>query len=63
MSRMGMVLKLGGNYLDHAGKVMALKAFGEHNDDVTSVDHIDDLKDMWDFEVIESHLSDQQYMS
>ena len=62
MSRMGMVLKMGGNYLDHAGKVMALKAFGEHNDDVVSVDHIDDLKDMWDFKVIESHLSDQQYV-
>jgi carbamoyltransferase len=57
-----MVLKMGGNYLDHAGKVMALKAFGQHNDDVVPVDHIDDLKDMWDFKVIESHLSDQQYI-
>ena len=62
MSRMGMVLKLGGNYLDHAGKVMALKAFGEYNADVVPVDHIDDLKDLWDFKVIESHLSDQQYV-
>ena len=62
MSRLGLVLKMGGNYLDHAGKVMALKAFGQQNDDVVPVDHIDDLKDMWDFKVIESHLSDQQYV-
>ena len=41
---------------------MAMKAFGGHNADVVSVDHIDDLKDMWDFKVIESHLSDQQYV-
>ena len=62
MSRMGMVLKMGGNYLDHAGKVMALKAFGEYNADVVPVDDIDDLKDLWDFPVIESHLQDDKYI-
>ena len=36
MTRMGAWLQLGGNYLDHAGKVMALKAFGEHNPDVVT---------------------------
>ena len=43
MSHLGAVLNMKGNYLDHAGKVMALKAFGNHNNDVVPIDHIDDL--------------------
>ena len=41
MSRMGNVLNLRGNYLDHAGKVMAMKAFGRKDlPDVVNVDPV-----------------------
>ena len=63
MTRMGAALKLGGHYLDQAGKIMALKAFGNHNSDVDNggID-IDNLDKMWDFNVIDKHLDDQQYL-
>ena len=62
MSHLGAILNMKGDYLDHAGKVMALKAFGEHNSDVTSVSHIDDLDKLWDFMVLDQHINDQQYI-
>tara|TARA_Y100001972_G_scaffold73444_1_gene89254 strand:+ start:1792 stop:3291 length:1500 start_codon:yes stop_codon:yes gene_type:complete len=62
MSHFGDVLNLRGNGLDHAGKVMALKAFGKHNNDVKPVDNIDDLNKLWDFQVIEQHLQQPQYI-
>ena len=62
MTRMGAALRLGGHYLDQAGKIMALKAFGQHNADVSDVDNIDDLDKLWDFMVIDQHLNDQQYI-
>ena len=63
MSHLGAVLNLKGNYLDHAGKVMALKAFGQApNFDVTPVDHIDDLDKLWNFPLIEKNMHDQQYI-
>ena len=63
MTRMGAALKLGGHYLDQAGKIMALKAFGNHNSDVDNggID-IDNLDKMWDFNIIDKHLDDQQYL-
>ena len=62
MSHLGAILNMKGDYLDHAVKVMALKAFGEHNSDVTSVSHIDDLDKLWDFMVLDQHINDQQYI-
>ena len=63
MTRMGAALQLGGHYLDQAGKIMALKAFGKHNADVNNegID-VDTLDKMWDFMVIDHHLNDQQYI-
>ena len=62
MSHLGAVLNMKGNYLDHAGKVMALKAFGKHNNDVVPIDHIDDLDKLWDFMVLDQHINDQMYI-
>ena len=63
MTRMGAALQLGGHYLDQAGKIMALKAFGKHNPDVCDKSlGIDDLEILWDFDVIDKHLHDQQYI-
>lgn len=63
MTRMGAALQLGGHYLDQAGKIMALKAFGKNNPDVSADGlGIDDLEILWDFEVIDKHLHDQQYI-
>ena len=63
MTRLGAYLQMGGHYLDQAGKIMALKAFGKHNPDVSDKGlGIDDLEILWDFDVIERHLSDQQYI-
>ena len=45
MSRLGVFLNMVETILDHAGKVMALKAFGKHNPDVSNEGiHIDDLR-------------------
>ena len=63
MSHLGAVLNMKGNYLDHAGKVMALKAFGNHNNDVVPIDHIDDLDKLWDFMVLDQHINDQMYIT
>lgn len=64
MSRMGNVLNLRGNYLDHAGKVMAMKAFGRKDlPDVVNVDHIDKLNKLWDFDKLEKNINDQQYVA
>ena len=63
MTRMGAALQMGGHYLDQAGKIMALKAFGKHNPDVCDKSlGIDDLEILWDFDVIDRHLNDQQYI-
>ena len=64
MTRMsGQILRLGGNYLDHAGKVMALKAFGKNNPDVSNDGiHIDNLDKMWDFDLLQTKAHDQQYL-
>ena len=63
MTRLGAYLQMGGHYLDQAGKIMALKAFGKHNPDVSDKSlGIDDLEILWDFDVIEKHLHDQQYI-
>ena len=37
-------------------------AFGKHNNDVTSIDHIDDLNKLWDFTVLDKHINDQMYI-
>ena len=64
MTRMsGQILQLSGNYLDHAGKVMALKAFGKNNPDVSNVGiDIDSLDKMWDFDLLQAKSHDQQYL-
>tara|TARA_B100000945_G_scaffold37602_1_gene25417 strand:- start:230 stop:1270 length:1041 start_codon:yes stop_codon:yes gene_type:complete len=62
MSHLGALLNMSGNYLDHAGKIMALKAFGTENPDVIPVDHIDDLDKLWNFTTLESRINDQQYI-
>ena len=62
MSHLGSIIGMSGNYLDYAGKIMALKAFGTENPDVIPVDHIDDLDKLWDFRILESRISDQQYI-
>ena len=64
MTRMsGQILNLRGNYLDHAGKVMALKAFGNNNPDVSNVGiDIDSLDKMWDFDLLQARAEDHQYL-
>ena len=64
MTRMsGQILQLSGHYLDHAGKVMALKAFGKNNPDVSNDGiGIDNLHEMWNFDLLQSKSRDQQYI-
>ena len=63
MTRMGAALQMGGHYLDQAGKIMALKAFGKHDPDISAKGiGIDDLEKLWNFDVIDHNLHDQQYI-
>jgi len=62
MSHLGMIIQLQGNYLDYAGKIMAMKAYGQENPDVVPVDHIDKLDQLWDFSKLEPRAQDMQYI-
>ncbi len=62
MSHLGAIINLSGNYLDYAGKIMAMKAFGSENPDVVPVDHIDKLDQLWDFQKLEPRCQDTQYI-
>ena len=63
MTRMGAVMGLQGNPLDQAGKIMALKAYGRTDLDlVKDTDDIDDLNRIWDWEVIERFMNNQQFL-
>ena len=62
MTRLGALLNMQGHYLDQAGKIMALKAFGSTDcPDVPYVDNIDKLNDVWDFNILEKCINDQNY--
>ena len=62
MTRLGALLDMQGHYLDQAGKIMALKAFGPTDcSDVPDVDNIDKLNDLWDFNILERSVHDQNY--
>ncbi len=63
LTRVGALLQMQGNYLDQAGKIMALKAFGSlGHPEVPYVEDIDEINKLWDFDVLESHIEDQQYV-
>jgi carbamoyltransferase len=65
MTRMGAYLGLEGHHLDQAGKVMAIKALGEHHPEVKFVGGIDNLSEIWNFTHLDNVRNDidRQYIS
>ncbi len=58
MTRIGSYLGIDGHYLDQAGKIMAIKAFGRKDcPDVKYVDDIDRLNEVWDFGFLDHNIN------
>ena len=62
MTRIGALLQMGGHYLDQAGKVMALKAYGSHCPVVPESFSIDGLNEIWNFDILEKNINDRWFV-